>query len=82
MQEKNWYLYLLECLDSSYYIGITNNIEKRMSAHAAGKGSKYVRARGFKSLLASKIFPSKSEALKTEYEVKQLPKEAKLAFFK
>ena len=81
MQEKTWCVYLLECLDGSYYIGITNNLEKRMIAHKSGKGSKYVRSRGFSKILASKFCQNKSEALKTEYKIKQLKKEEKLAFF-
>ncbi len=81
MEEKNWYVYLLECLDGSYYAGITNNLEKRMTAHERGKGSKYVRAKGFRQVLASKIYFSKSEALKAEYKIKQLPKNEKLKFF-
>lgn len=81
MEEKNWYVYLLECLNGSYYTGITNNLDKRMTSHKSGKGSKYVRAKGFKGLLASKIYPCKSDTLKAEYKIKQLPKEKKLVFF-
>lgn len=82
MQEKSWCVYLLECLDNSLYTGITNDLERRMLAHKSGKGSKYVLSRGFGRLLASKIYPSKSEALKAEYKIKQLPKQDKLLFFK
>ena len=80
MQEKNWCVYIIECLDSSYYIGITNDVEKRMIAHKSGKGSKYVLSRGFARLISSKNYPNKSEALKAEYKIKQLPKNQKLNF--
>ena len=53
MQQKNWCVYILECLDGSYYTGITNNIEKRMNAHKSGKGSKYIKAKGFGHLICS-----------------------------
>ena len=82
VKESPWYVYLLECLDNSYYTGITNDLDKRMSAHKSGKGSKYVLSRGFKQLLASKTYPSKSEALKAEYKIKQLSKEDKILLFK
>jgi len=81
MQEKKWYVYILECLDGSYYTGITDNIEKRMKAHKSGRGSKYVLSRGFGNFIASKTCSDKSEALKTEYKIKQLSKSEKLKFF-
>ena len=30
---KLYYVYILECADSSYYIGVTNNIERRFNEH-------------------------------------------------
>jgi putative endonuclease len=81
MEEKDWYVYLLKCLDNSYYIGITNNLEKIMAVHKSGKGSKYVSAKGFGHLISSKKYPNKSEALRAEYKAKQLPKSKKLMFF-
>ena len=30
------FVYILECSDSSYYVGVTNNIEKRVSEHNDG----------------------------------------------
>ena len=82
MQDKNWFVYILECSDGSYYTGITNNLEKRMKSHKSGKGSKYVRAKGFNQLLDSKKYTTKSEALKVEYRIKQISKNKKLEFFK
>jgi len=40
--KKQWYVYILECQDGSFYTGVTNNLDARMNAHATGKGSKYV----------------------------------------
>lgn len=33
------YTYIVECGDGSLYTGWTNNLEKRIQAHNAGKGS-------------------------------------------
>lgn len=77
-----WFVYLLECLDGSYYTGVTNNIEERMSKHEKGSGSKYVKSKGFKKLLCFKKCENKSEACKHEYDIKQLPKYEKLRWFK
>ena len=76
-----YFVYLLECCDGSVYTGITNDLEKRMLAHKNGTGSKYVKAKGFKKLLASRKFKDKSTALKEEYKIKQLKKEEKIKCF-
>lgn len=81
-EEKKWFVYILECLDGSYYTGVTNDIEKRMKAHKSGKGSKYVRRRGFSHLIATKPCKDKSDACKAEYWIKKLPKYEKLNAFK
>ena len=52
--EKQWYVYILECQDGSFYTGVTNDVDVRMNAHATGKGSKYVYKKGFKKLLRIK----------------------------
>ena len=77
-----WHVYILECLDNSLYTGITNNLENRIQAHKTGKGAKYTKAKGFKKILHSKSFKTKSEALKIEYKIKQLKKENKITFLK
>jgi len=33
---KFYYTYILLCADNSYYIGITNNLEKRIEQHIEG----------------------------------------------
>ena len=82
MEPKPWFVYILECQDGSFYTGTTNDIDKRMKAHAEGKGSKYVYSKGFKKLLKAKQCTDKSDAHKAEYQIKQLPKWEKLDWFK
>ena len=74
-------VYILECLDGSYYTGVTNDVDNRMSAHANGKGSKFVAAKGFGRLLAVQECKNKSDACKAEYWVKKLPRSEKLKWF-
>jgi len=33
---NNYYVYILQCADQSYYIGITNNLESRIWEHQIG----------------------------------------------
>lgn len=76
--KEQWFVYILECLDGSYYTGVTNDVNKRMNAHSEGKGSKYVYIKGFKKLIATIPFKNKSEACKAEYQIKKLPRKEKL----
>jgi putative endonuclease len=76
---ENWTVYLLLCADGTYYCGITNDLEKRVEKHNAGKGAKYTRGRLPVKVLISRDEFTKSEALKFERYVKSLPKKKKIA---
>lgn len=73
-----YYVYILECSDSSLYTGITNNLEKRLKKHNSGKGAKYTRSRLPVKLLAFEPAIDRSAALKREIEIKKLTREEKL----
>lgn len=73
-----WYVYILRCGDGTLYTGSTDNVEKRLAAHRAGKGAKYTRGRGPLELVYTQQLPDKSAALRREYEIKQLSRQEKL----
>lgn len=73
-----WHVYLVECADGTLYCGITNDIAKRLTAHNAGKASRYTRARLPVRLVWSEPRATKSDALRRELAVKALPRAAKL----
>ena len=73
-----WHVYLLPCADRSLYCGITNDLERRVAAHNAGKASKYTRARLPVVLAASTEVADKSAALKLEMAIKKLPANRKM----
>lgn len=77
--EKIWYLYILECRDGSLYTGITDDVQRRLEAHRAGKGAKYTRGRAPLTLRYQEECGSHSAALRRELEVKALPRAKKLA---
>jgi putative endonuclease len=73
-----WYIYVVECSDSSLYCGITKDVESRVVKHNTGKGAKYTRARKPVKLVGfSKVSDSKSMALKAEIAFKRLSKKKK-----
>ena len=71
-KNSNHFFYVLECADQSYYVGYTNNLEKRIATHNAGKGAKYTRARGPVKCIHVEKFETKQEAMRAEYAFKQL----------
>lgn len=72
------YAYILRCSDGTLYSGWTNDLEKRLKAHNAGKGGKYTRSRLPVELAYFEEFDSKNEAMSREYRFKQLSREEKL----
>jgi putative endonuclease len=79
-KEPRWYVYILQCLDGSLYTGMTNDLGARMRLHRLGRGSKYVRSRGFRILMAFRSFSDRSSALKEEARVKRLSRGQKLVW--
>ena len=74
-----WYIYILRCGDGTLYTGMTDDVEKRFAAHAAGKGAKYTRGRGPLTLVHTEELPDKSSALKREAAIKKLSRAEKLS---
>ena len=68
------YTYIVKCSDETYYTGWTNNLEKRIQTHNAGKGAKYTKVRRPVELDQYEEFATKEEAMQREYAIKQLKK--------
>lgn len=71
------YTYIVECSDGSFYTGWTTNLERRIKVHNQGKGAKYTRARLPVTLKHYESFQTKEEAMRREYEIKQLSRREK-----
>lgn len=71
------YVYIVMCSDNTLYTGYTVDVDKRMIAHNNGTGAKYTRARLPVELKYIEMFDSKSDAMKREYEIKQLTRSEK-----
>ncbi len=75
-----WSLYVLECRDGTLYTGITNNLERRLAEHRAGRGARYTRARLPVRLRGSWQFTDRATAFRAERRFKALPRVAKIAW--
>ena len=76
--EKQWVVYILACKDGSLYTGITDDLDRRLAAHRAGKGAKYTRGRAPLTLRYVEECEDHSSALRREYAIKQLTRAEKL----
>jgi len=79
-KNSNHYFYVLECADQSFYAGYTNNVDRRVAVHNAGKGAKYTRARGPVECIYVEEFDTKQEAMRAEYAFKQLTRTQKMKY--
>lgn len=79
------YTYLLRCADGSLYCGWTNDLDRRLKAHNAGRGSKYTRSRTPVKLVWWESFGTREEAMSREFHIKRMTRTEKLklaeAFF-
>ena len=73
-----WTVYILRCCDDTLYTGITNDMERRLAAHAGGAASRYTRSRRPVELAWSEPSADRSAALKREAEIKKLPRREKM----
>ena len=72
------YTYILRCSDGTLYTGWTNDLERRLAAHNAGKGGKYTRSHRPVELAYFEEYETKEEAMRREVLIKQLPRSEKL----
>ena len=79
MSNKKWVVYLVRCSDHSLYCGTSNDITNRLMEHSSGKGAKYTRPRRPVELVGISPEMTKSEALKLEYRIKQVPADSKIS---
>lgn len=74
-----YYVYLLRCADKSLYTGYTNDLEKRVRTHNAGRGAKYTRSRLPVELVYFEEYDTAQQALSREWHLKRLSHAEKAA---
>ncbi len=74
---EQWFVYIVQCADDSFYTGITKDLERRVKQHNAGTASRYTRSRLPVTLEYQEEQPNQSSALKREFAIKALSRKAK-----
>jgi putative endonuclease len=78
-----YFVYILKCVDKTFYTGIAKDLAKRIFEHNhTKKGAKYTSARRPVKLVYSRKFKNRSLASKEEARIKRLRRVEKLALIK
>ena len=75
--DRIWWVYVLKCRNNYLYIGLTNNIERRLREHEQGMGSKFVRSQRPFELVKTIPCKDAGEARSLEYNLKRLKRSRK-----
>ena len=70
MKKWKWYVYIIECLDETYYTGVTWKAEMRYEQHLSGLGGKYTKQHGVKRLVYLEEHDNLETARKREQQIK------------
>jgi predicted GIY-YIG superfamily endonuclease len=70
---------MARCADGTLYTGTAVDVKARISAHNAGRGARYTRGRVPIVLCAKQRCASRGDALRLEFAIKRLSREAKHA---
>lgn len=78
--EHTYIVYIVECKDWSYYIGITNDLEKRLWEHNTGHDeNSYTYSRSPVELKYFEIFTDVNQAIAREKQIKGWSRKKKQA---
>lgn len=76
---RPFFAYILRCSDGSYYVGHTDEIERRLVEHETGAGSGYTASRQPVQLVWFEEFPTREEAKAAEAQLKKWSRRKKEA---
>ena len=79
----NHFVYMIECINGTYYTGYTTDIARRYKEHQKGSNKcRYTRSFPPKALVLTLSFETQSDALKKEAEIKKMSRHEKTQFIK
>jgi len=81
-QGMSFWVYMLRCVDQSYYTGHTDNLEKRIVEHQTGEIEGYTSTRLPVTLVFADEFPTREEALARERQIKGWSRKKKEAMIR
>ena len=76
---RPFFAYMLQCADESYYVGHTDDLEKRLLEHNEGGKCTYTETLQPLQLVWSQEFATREEALAAELHIKRWSRAKKQA---
>jgi putative endonuclease len=73
----SFFVYILLCMDGSFYTGYTNDLQQRTRQHENGKGARYTKSHRPQKVAYVEVFGSRSNAMKREKAIKKLSHQQK-----
>lgn len=73
------FMYILECVDGSYYTGSTNDLERRFQQHQIGEGSNFTKKRLPVKLIYYEEFQRIDDAFYREKQIQKWSRKKKEA---
>lgn len=78
LPQKIFFVYILECADTTYYVGCTNNLQKRLHEHNTSKnGAHYTKIRRPVTIIYTEEYQTLLEARGREAAIKRLSRKKK-----
>ena len=69
--ENGFFVYILRCVDGTYYVGSTTDVAARVAAHNAGRGPRFTACRRPVMLVYSDPFDTIDQARQREIQIKK-----------
>ena len=76
---RSWYVYILQCDDESFYVGLSSDIQERLIRHWSGRGAAHTADHPPSRWLYSEVFASRADAMQREGQLKRWSRAKKLA---
>lgn len=81
-KHQDYCVYILRCVDGSYYVGYAQDLEQRLRAHSDGRAAPYTVRRLPVHLVYSEKHESIESARRRERQIKRWTRKKKEALFR
>ena len=78
----HYFVYILRCVDDTFYTGVTNDLVRRLLDHQTKKGGKYTTAHPGVAMVYIEECGGKGDALRREIAIKKLRRVQKLTLIR
>jgi len=82
MRTKHYYVYILASLSGTLYIGITNNLERRMVEHKEDLIAGFTKHYGVSRLVYFEVYSDVRNAIRREKQLKGWRRQKKIALIR